>query len=155
MLVAGAGVQICNECVATAAAIMDTYRDRPHEVRLPMWESMDDQQMLKLVKPLASPGSPRGSDSRCSGSNTVGGPAGALGCGSVRHPRYPPPRSPSTKRIARSVVVRTCLRVRWLSVAGRCPSPTLRGSQCSSRPDGNLVATMKRVGKKRFSRSSW
>ncbi|BAV41088.1 ClpX C4-type zinc finger protein [Mycobacterium ulcerans] len=53
MLVAGAGVQICNECVATAAAIMDTYRDRPHEVRLPMWESMDDQQMLSHIPRIA------------------------------------------------------------------------------------------------------
>ncbi|EPQ75172.1 hypothetical protein MMEU_2832 [Mycobacterium marinum str. Europe] len=57
-------MQICNECVATAAAIMDTYRDRPHEVRLPMWESMDDQQMLSHIPRIAVVAGQVGADLR-------------------------------------------------------------------------------------------
>jgi hypothetical protein len=46
-------VQICNECVALADAIIDEYRDKPNEVRLPIWESMSDKQMLGHVPRMA------------------------------------------------------------------------------------------------------
>ncbi|OSC37662.1 ClpX C4-type zinc finger protein [Mycobacterium decipiens] len=52
-LVAGPGVQICNECVAIADRIMKEYRDKPHEVRLPMWEPMSDRQMLSHIPRMA------------------------------------------------------------------------------------------------------
>jgi hypothetical protein len=52
-LVAGPGVQICNECVALADAIIDEYRDKPTEVRLPMWESLSDKQMLDHIPRMA------------------------------------------------------------------------------------------------------
>jgi hypothetical protein len=52
-LVGGPGVQICNECVALADAIIDEYRDKPNEVRLPIWESMSDKQMLGHVPRMA------------------------------------------------------------------------------------------------------
>jgi hypothetical protein len=52
-LVGGPGVQICNECVALADAIIDEYRDKPNEVRLPIWESMSDKQMLDHVPRMA------------------------------------------------------------------------------------------------------
>jgi hypothetical protein len=52
-LVAGPGVKICNECVALAEAIMDEYRDKPHELRLPIWEPMSDEQMLDHVPRMA------------------------------------------------------------------------------------------------------
>jgi ClpX C4-type zinc finger len=52
-LVGGPGVQICNECVALADAIIDEYRDRPNEVRLPMWESLSDKQMLDHIPRMA------------------------------------------------------------------------------------------------------
>jgi len=51
--VAGPGVQICNECVALAEAIMDDYRDKPRELRLPIWEPMSDQQMLDHIPRMA------------------------------------------------------------------------------------------------------
>jgi hypothetical protein len=52
-LVAGPGVKICNECVALAEAIMDEYRDQPHELRLPIWEPMSDEQMLDHIPRMA------------------------------------------------------------------------------------------------------
>ena len=52
-LVAGPGVQICNECIALAEAIIDEYRDKPVELRLPIWESMSDRQMLDHIPRMA------------------------------------------------------------------------------------------------------
>ncbi len=52
-LVAGPGVHICNGCVALAATVIDQYRDKPHEFRLPVWESLSDQQMLDHVPRMA------------------------------------------------------------------------------------------------------
>ena len=48
-LVAGPGVQICNECVGLAQAIIEEYRDKPNELRMPIWESWSDQQMLDHI----------------------------------------------------------------------------------------------------------
>lgn len=48
-LVAGPGLYICNECVDLSAAIIEEYRDKPVEIRLPMWESMTDEQMLDHI----------------------------------------------------------------------------------------------------------
>ncbi|MGO9384907.1 MAG: ClpX C4-type zinc finger protein [Mycobacterium sp.] len=52
-LVAGPGVQICNECIALADAIIDEYRDKPRELRLPIWESWSDQQMIDHIPRMA------------------------------------------------------------------------------------------------------
>ncbi|ORB87302.1 hypothetical protein B1987_06575 [Mycobacterium kansasii] len=52
-LVAGPGVQICDECVGVAEAIMAKYRDQPAELRLPVWESMSDKQMLAHIPRMA------------------------------------------------------------------------------------------------------
>jgi hypothetical protein len=52
-LVAGPGVQICNECVALAEGIIEEYRDKSPELRLPMWEPMSDQQMLDHIPRMA------------------------------------------------------------------------------------------------------
>jgi hypothetical protein len=52
-LVAGPGVKICIECVALAEAIMDEYRDKPNELRLPIWEPMSDEQMLDHIPRMA------------------------------------------------------------------------------------------------------
>ncbi|MGH3390192.1 MAG: ClpX C4-type zinc finger protein, partial [Actinomadura sp.] len=35
-LVAGPGVHICNECIGLAEAIIEEYRDKPVEIRLPV-----------------------------------------------------------------------------------------------------------------------
>lgn len=53
-MVAGAGVHICNECVALAQDVIQEYRDHPIELRLPLWESMTDEQMLDHVPRVAS-----------------------------------------------------------------------------------------------------
>jgi hypothetical protein len=48
-LVAGPGVHICDECVALAETIIEEYRDKPVEIRLPVWESLTDDQMLDHI----------------------------------------------------------------------------------------------------------
>lgn len=48
-LVAGPGVFICNECVALAEAVVKEYTDNPVEVRLPVWGSLSDEQMLEHI----------------------------------------------------------------------------------------------------------
>lgn len=48
-LVAGPGVHICDECVGLARGVIDQYRDNPVEVRLPLWESLTDEQMLEHI----------------------------------------------------------------------------------------------------------
>ncbi|GAA4097546.1 ClpX C4-type zinc finger protein [Actinomadura miaoliensis] len=53
-LVAGPGVHICNECVELSEAIIEEYRDKPVEVRLPMWGSLTDEQMLDHIPRVAA-----------------------------------------------------------------------------------------------------
>nr|WP_285492922.1 ClpX C4-type zinc finger protein [Actinomadura sp. NBRC 104425] len=53
-LVAGPGLYICNECVDLSAAIIEEYRDKPVEVRLPTWESLTDEQMLDHIPRVAA-----------------------------------------------------------------------------------------------------
>jgi len=48
-LVGGPGVQICDQCIGTAGAIIEQYRDKPSELRLPIWEPMSDGQMLDHI----------------------------------------------------------------------------------------------------------
>ena len=52
-LVAGPGVQICNECIDLAQAIIEEYRDQPNELRMPVWESWSDRQMLDHIPRMA------------------------------------------------------------------------------------------------------
>jgi hypothetical protein len=52
-LVAGPGVQICNECVDLAQAIIKEYRHKPNELRMPIWEEWSDQQMLDHIPRMA------------------------------------------------------------------------------------------------------
>lgn len=53
-LVAGPGVHICDECVGLAASIVEEYRDRPAQVpRLPVWESLTDEEMLDHIPRVA------------------------------------------------------------------------------------------------------
>src|SRR5262249_39594295 len=52
-LIAGPGVQICNECIDLSQAIIDGFRDEPTELRLPIWESWSDQQMLDHIPRMA------------------------------------------------------------------------------------------------------
>ena len=52
-LVAGPGVQICNECIDLAKAIVEQFRGKPGELRLPVWESWSDQQMLDHIPRMA------------------------------------------------------------------------------------------------------
>ncbi|GLY76599.1 hypothetical protein Airi02_091780 [Actinoallomurus iriomotensis] len=53
-MVAGPGVHICNECVALADAIIEEYRDVPVAApRLPLWESLTDEQMLDHIPRVA------------------------------------------------------------------------------------------------------
>ncbi|KAA1250648.1 hypothetical protein F0Q45_08705 [Mycobacterium simiae] len=52
-LVAGPGVHICNECVAVADGIMEKHADKPAQLRLPVWESMTDKQMLSHIPRMA------------------------------------------------------------------------------------------------------
>ncbi|GAA1825111.1 ClpX C4-type zinc finger protein [Actinomadura chokoriensis] len=53
-MVAGPGVNICNECVSLADAIIQEYEDKPAELRLPPWESLDDDQMLDHIPRVAA-----------------------------------------------------------------------------------------------------
>lgn len=52
-LVAGPGVKICNECVTLAEAIVEEHRDKPTELRLPVWDSWSDHQMLDHIPRMA------------------------------------------------------------------------------------------------------
>ena len=52
-LVAGPGVQICNECLDLAQEIVEEHRDEPRELRLPIWESWSDRQMLDHIPRMA------------------------------------------------------------------------------------------------------
>jgi hypothetical protein len=53
-LVAGAGVYICNECVALSASIIDGSRNRPAGPPAPMWESLTDEEMLGHIPRVAA-----------------------------------------------------------------------------------------------------
>ena len=53
-MVAGPGVHICNECIGLADSIIQEYRDHPIEVRLPVWESLTDDQMLDHIPRIAA-----------------------------------------------------------------------------------------------------
>jgi hypothetical protein len=53
-LVAGPGVHICNECVGLAGAIIEEYRDKAVEPRLPTWGSLTDEQMLDHIPRVAA-----------------------------------------------------------------------------------------------------
>ena len=52
-LVAGPGVSICDECVGLADSIVEEYRGRPAQARLPVWEALTDEQMLDHVPRIA------------------------------------------------------------------------------------------------------
>ncbi|GAA1295946.1 hypothetical protein Psi02_11940 [Planotetraspora silvatica] len=53
-LVAGAGVHICNECVALAASIIDGSLGGPAGPRVPVWESLTDEEMLGHIPRVAA-----------------------------------------------------------------------------------------------------
>ncbi len=53
-LVAGPGVQICDECVDLAASIVAEYRGGPVDLRLPTWGSMSDERMLEQLPRVAA-----------------------------------------------------------------------------------------------------
>lgn len=48
-LVAGAGVYICNECVALAVSIIDGSFGSPAGPHTPVWESLADDEMLSHI----------------------------------------------------------------------------------------------------------
>jgi hypothetical protein len=52
-LVAGPGVQICNECIDLAQATIEEFRDKPNELRMPIWQSWSEQQMLDHIPRMA------------------------------------------------------------------------------------------------------
>jgi hypothetical protein len=52
-LVAGPGVHICNDCVDLAASIIEEYRDKQVRLRMPIWESMTDDEVLDHVPRIA------------------------------------------------------------------------------------------------------
>ncbi|MGP4016869.1 ClpX C4-type zinc finger protein [Saccharopolyspora sp. 5N708] len=53
-LVAGPGVHICDGCVGLAGTIIEEYRDKPVEARLPLWGSMTDEQLLDHIPRVAA-----------------------------------------------------------------------------------------------------
>lgn len=53
-LVAGPGVYICNECIALADSVLEEYGVQPSQARLPMWESLSDEQMLEHIPRVAA-----------------------------------------------------------------------------------------------------
>jgi hypothetical protein len=53
-LIAGPGVHICDECVGLAESIIQEYQDKPVEVRLPVWGSLSDEEMLGHVPRVAA-----------------------------------------------------------------------------------------------------
>jgi ClpX C4-type zinc finger protein len=55
-LVAGAGVHICNECIGLAESIIEEYRDKPVDLRVPTWGTMTDEQMLEHIPRIAAVG---------------------------------------------------------------------------------------------------
>lgn len=53
-LIAGPGVNICNECVDLAASIVAEYRPGPIELRMPMWGELTDAEMLERLPRVAT-----------------------------------------------------------------------------------------------------
>jgi len=53
-LVAGAGVYICNECVALSASIIDGSPESSAGPRVPVWESWTDEEMLSHIPRVAA-----------------------------------------------------------------------------------------------------
>lgn len=53
-LVAGAGVHICNECVALAASVIEDSLGSPAKPRVPIWESLTDGEMLSHIPRVAA-----------------------------------------------------------------------------------------------------
>ncbi|MFG2075555.1 ClpX C4-type zinc finger [Nonomuraea maritima] len=53
-VIAGPGVHICNECVGLCNDILETAQSEPSEPRLPMWESMTDEQILDHLPKIAA-----------------------------------------------------------------------------------------------------
>lgn len=53
-LVAGPGVHICDECIALADSIIEEYRGKPADLRMPVWGSMTDDQMLEHIPRIAT-----------------------------------------------------------------------------------------------------
>jgi hypothetical protein len=53
-MVAGAGVHICNECVALAASIIDGGLAGRAAPRVPVWESLTDDEMLSHIPRVAA-----------------------------------------------------------------------------------------------------
>ncbi|MEW2353164.1 ClpX C4-type zinc finger protein [Spirillospora sp. NPDC029432] len=53
-LVAGAGVQICDECVALASSIIDGSPAAPPGPRPPAWEPLSDAEMLGHIPRVAA-----------------------------------------------------------------------------------------------------
>ena len=54
-VVAGPGVYICNECIALCNAILEEDSVSPQEQpRLPMWETMTDEQILAHIPRIAA-----------------------------------------------------------------------------------------------------
>ncbi|MFC3994635.1 ClpX C4-type zinc finger protein [Nocardiopsis sediminis] len=53
-LVAGPGVQICNECVGLAVSVIDAHRDKPAPAPMPLWTSMADEEMLHHIPRVAA-----------------------------------------------------------------------------------------------------
>ncbi|MDT9682434.1 ClpX C4-type zinc finger protein [Streptomyces sp. TRM76323] len=53
-LIAGPGVNICNECVDLAASIVAEYRPGPIELRMPMWGDLTDAEMLERLPRVAT-----------------------------------------------------------------------------------------------------
>lgn len=52
-LIAGPGVHICNECVALSASIIDGSLGDTARPRVPVWESMADEEMLGHIPRVA------------------------------------------------------------------------------------------------------
>ncbi|SNQ45523.1 ClpX C4-type zinc finger [Frankia canadensis] len=53
-LVAGAGVHICNECVALAASVIEASLGGPAKPRVPVWETLTDTEMLSHIPRVAA-----------------------------------------------------------------------------------------------------
>ncbi|MFG1927843.1 ClpX C4-type zinc finger protein [Cryptosporangium sp. NPDC048952] len=48
-IVAGPGVYICNECVALAATVIEQSGETSTPPRVPIWESLSDEEMLSHI----------------------------------------------------------------------------------------------------------
>lgn len=53
-VIAGPGVYICNECIALCNTILEQETTSPRRPRLPMWESMTDEQILAHIPKIAA-----------------------------------------------------------------------------------------------------